>query len=300
MKTRLLAALLAMNAIAAAAQPGSGEVQLRTRIQEITETADAAVGVALIVDGRDTLTVGDGRHYPLMSVMKLHQAVAVCRLIEERGLTLQTETAVAKEDLKSGTWSPLRDKYPEGGISLSAAELLRLTLQQSDNNACDIIFDRFAGPPEVDSLLRTMGLTDFAISATEDEMHRNPDRCLDNWSTPLSAATLMDRLARGDLPLDRGQLDFLRQTLLGCDTGQQRLPLPLQGTDARTGHKTGTSDRGADGRWTGINDVGFVLLPDGRLYTLAVFVADSGLSMEESEKLIADISAAVYEALRHD
>jgi len=37
----------------------------------------AEVGVAIIADGKDTVTVENNRRYPLMSVFKLHQALAV-------------------------------------------------------------------------------------------------------------------------------------------------------------------------------------------------------------------------------
>ncbi len=279
-----------------AAAPASEERDLKTQIREIIAGADARVGVAVIADG-DTLTVNGSPDYPLMSVMKLHQAVAVARILEERGLPLTTTVHIYVQDLKAGTWSPLRDARPGGGFDMSVAELLRYTLQQSDNNACDILFDRFAAPEHVDSIIRSMGFRDFRIAATEDEMHRDLKKCRENVSSPLSAADLMDRLASGTLPLGKEYADFIRSTLLECRTGLNRLPLPLEGSGALIGHKTGTSDREADGRWTGINDVGFVLLPDGRSYTLAVFISDSALGMEENEKLIADISGAVYSEL---
>lgn len=293
MKSRLFL-LLAL--VLTAAAPASAEGNLKTQLQKIIAGADARVGVAVIADG-DTLTVNGSPDYPLMSVMKLHQAVAVARILEERGLPLTTTVHIYVQDLKAGTWSPLRDARPGGGFDMSVAELLRYTLQQSDNNACDILFDRFAAPEHVDSIIRSMGFRDFRIAATEDEMHRDLKKCRENVSSPLSAADLMDRLASGTLPLGKEYADFIRSTLLECRTGLNRLPLPLEGSGALIGHKTGTSDREADGRWTGINDVGFVLLPDGRIYTLAVFISDSALGMEENEKLIADISGAVYSEL---
>lgn len=293
MKSRLFL-LLAL--VLTAAAPASAEGNLKTQLQKIIAGADARVGVAVIADD-DTLTVNGSPDYPLMSVMKLHQAVAVARILEERGLPLTTAVHIYVQDLKAGTWSPLRDARPGGGFDMSVAELLRYTLQQSDNNACDILFDRFAAPEHVDSIIRSMGFRDFRIAATEDEMHRDLKKCRENVSSPLSAADLMDRLASGTLPLGKEYADFIRSTLLECRTGLNRLPLPLEGSGALIGHKTGTSDREADGRWTGINDVGFVLLPDGRSYTLAVFISDSALGMEENEKLIADISWAVYSEL---
>lgn len=60
------------------------------------------------------------------------------------------------------------------------------------------------------------------------------------------------------------------------------------------GHKTGTSDKNSGGEYTGINDIGFVSLPDGRRYTIAVFIKNSREKMSTNIRMIADISAAVY------
>lgn len=50
-------------------------------------------------------------------------------------------------------------------------ELLTYTLQWSDNNACDILFDHIIDPQQTDVLLRCMSEKDFNISATEREIH---------------------------------------------------------------------------------------------------------------------------------
>lgn len=277
--------------------PGKAGEPLRRQIQAIADKADAQVGVAVIVDGKDTLTVNNNVRYPLMSVMKFHQALAVAHALEERGLPLSTALRIEQPDLLPDTYSPLRDRYPQGGISLLVGELLVYTLQLSDNNACDILFKYLGGVEPVERFIRSLGVEDFALSATEDDMHRHPDKCYDNWSTPFSVALLMDKLAADALPIDTAYTHFIRRTLLDCQTGQMRLPVPLQGTPARIGHKTGTSDPNARGEWTGINDAGFVLLPDGRRYAIAVLVKDSKLSLRDTEKVIADISEVVYRYL---
>ncbi|KAB4468162.1 serine hydrolase, partial [Bacteroides thetaiotaomicron] len=91
--------------------------------------------------------------------------------------------------------------------------------------------------------------------------------------------------------------NFLKETMLNCQTGTNRLPVPLLDTTARIGHKTGTSDRNVQGELIGINDVGFILLPDGKRYTIAVLVKDSKESMADTEKIIANISGIVYHHL---
>lgn len=81
--------------------------------------------------------------------------------------------------------------------------------------------------------------------------------------------------------------------MLDCATGLQRLPSPLEAAGAGIGHKTGTGDVSAEGRIIAVNDAGCVFLPDGRAYSIAVFVADSAYDMAMTEKIIADISAIV-------
>lgn len=271
--------------------------ELREQLQGIIAKADAQVGVALIVDGKDTLTLNNEAHYPLMSVMKYHQALAVTHYLDVHRLPLSTSIPIEEEDLHPDTYSPLRDRYPKGGVRLSVSELLTYTLQLSDNNACDILFDYTGGVAQTESYLRSIGCSGFALSATENDMHQDLSRCYDNWSTPLSAAQLMDRLVTDTLPIDTTYTRFIRETLLSCQTGKSRLPFPLQGTDVQIGHKTGTSDRNAQGEWIGINDVGFVLLPDGKRYTLAVLVKHSKHRFEDTEKIIADVSTAVFRFL---
>ena len=44
-----------------------------------------------------------------------------------------------------------------------------------------------------------------------------------------------------------------------------------------------------------VNDIGTVILPDGRHFSLTVFITDAGCSMEECEETIAVIARIVME-----
>ena len=50
---------------------------LHQDIARIIEGKRARVGVAVIIDGKDTVTVNNEERYPMMSVFKFHQALAV-------------------------------------------------------------------------------------------------------------------------------------------------------------------------------------------------------------------------------
>lgn len=272
------------------AQP---DVSLKQELDGRIKDCRAQVGIALVLDGKDTLTFHNEVAYPLMSVYKLHQALAVGKYLHERGETPEKRISIGKEDLKPDTYSPLRDKYPDGNVSLSVRELLEYTLQWSDNNACDILFAHTGGTVGTDRYIHSLGLKEVEILYTEDEMHQDLDKCYGNWSLPLEMARLLEMLFTVDLKMGDFQ-PLIRQILSTCRTGLKRLPKPLEGTEAQIAHKTGTGDRSAAGSLIGINDAGVVFLPDGRRYTLVVFVKDSLESMEETEQIIADVSEIVY------
>lgn len=282
--TLCIAALLCITAAA--------EESLRNEIDRFTESRNAQTGVAVILPDGSMTSVNNGTHYPLMSVMKLHQAMAVADIMERKGISLEMKVGITKDDLKDGTYSPLRDRHPEGGIELSVKELLDYSLLLSDNNACDILFRLFGGTKATNLYLRTLGLENCEITQTEEEMHRDAGNCHKNWSTPEAAALLVKALL--EQAESRPMFAHIVRTISGCKTGTDRLPAPLEDTGAIIGHKTGTGDRNSKGQLMGINDIGFVTLPDGQRYIIAVFVTDSDESPEATAGIIAEISRIVY------
>ena len=273
---------------------GAGLEGLEEELRRLIAGKKAEVGIAVIIDGQDTLVVNNDARYPMMSVFKFHQALAVADVCGRKGISLDSLVRVRPQDLKRDTYSPLRDRYPDGGVSLPVGGLLEYTLLLSDNNACDILFDRFGGPEAADKFIRGLGLQQFAIEVTEDEMHKDLDLCYRNWTTPLEAARLLELFISGKA-VQGVFRDFIEKTMLSCRTGEDRLPAPLVGADAVIGHKTGSGDRNAAGRLIGTNDIGFVFLPDGRHYTIAVLVKDSEEDARATSRIIADVSEAVYE-----
>ena len=94
------------------------EGELRRELRQLLSGYDAGVGVAVVADCGDTVTVNNDRYYPLMSVVKLHQAIYVAHYLDSLGLSMDYEVYIAPGDLKPNTYSPLRDRYPQGGIAL--------------------------------------------------------------------------------------------------------------------------------------------------------------------------------------
>lgn len=130
-------------------------------------------------------------------------------------------------------------------------------------------------------------------------MHRDLRLCYQNWTSPLDAAKLLDLFVSRPLFTEPHQT-FIKQTMIECETGKDRLAQPLEATDAIIGHKTGTGDLNARWRLIGTNDIGFVFLPDEERYTIAVFAKDSEESPEATAAIIADISRIVYQYIQRD
>ncbi|MDE7378912.1 MAG: class A beta-lactamase [Paraprevotella sp.] len=292
---KILAGLYSV-AIAVVMFPATSHAQgeaLETVLDKYVRTHEAEIGIAVITDRHDTVCVNNNRRYPMNSVMKLYQAMAVANAMQRRGHRLDSVIAVRQNEMAGDTYSPMRDRYPSGDIHISVGDLLKYSLQQSDNNACDILFRHIISVAETDNYIRSLGVDGFSIAADEADMHADTSRVSDNWTRPLTAALLINRLFTEQL-YDNEYWLFLLKTLNGCTTGASRLAKPFLSTNVVIGHKTGTGFPSADGHPQGINDVGFVRLPDGRCYSVAVFVKSSRYDMAETERMIAEISEIVW------
>ena len=124
-------------------------------------------------------------------------------------------------------------------------------------------------------------------------MHDDLSVCYSNWTTPLAAAALLEKFY--GVRDSSEYTGYVWKLMSDCRTGRNRIPRHISGKVSQIAHKTGTGDINADGRIIAVNDIGVVLLPDGRHYSIAVFVSDASAGMEECEEFIAMVSESVYE-----
>ena len=273
------------------------KAELKKELTAIADSAKGDVGIALIYDG-DTLTVNNDAIYPMMSVFKLHQAVALCRMFEENGTSLDSVMTLRRSELDPDTWSPMLKDHSDEEISLPMRRLLEYTLIESDNNASNEMFVRLMPPAACDSVIAgIIPRGSFEIRFNEAEMQADHSRAYSNRTSPLGAAILIDRLFTDTL-VGKSYQDFIKSALLRCQTGPDKISAALSETEGITiGHKTGSGYRDENGRLTASNDVAFISLPDRRHYALAVFVKDFDGTDAEAAATIARISAAVIKAL---
>jgi beta-lactamase class A len=267
---------------------------LRKQLDSIIQTKKADIGVAVLgLEDRDSLTVNPNKDYPMQSVYKLHLALAILHDVDKGKLALNQPILIQKSDLLPNTWSPMRDKYPEGNVSLPLSDILSFSVSKSDNNACDVLFRLVGGTKKVHKYIRKLGIKNVNISATEQEMSKDWSIQFTNKTRPFSAVELLDKFFNQPI-LKKETHDFLWKILVETTTGPNKIKglLPV-GTVV--GHKTGASGTNKEGITGASNDVGIVTLPNGKHVALAVFVANSSGNTAENDRTIAEIAKAVWD-----
>lgn len=272
---------------------------LADSLSRIASACPGEMGVAVIVNDAETVTVNNQSVYPMMSVFKVHQALALCDDFDKSGLSLDTLLTINRSELDPKTWSPMMKDHPESVMSLTVRDLLRYTLTQSDNNASNLLFKRLVDVAKTDSFVATIiSRSSFRIAYTEEEMKANHARAYSNYTSPLGAAILMNRLFTEKLVSD-GKQDFIKNTLKECETGTDRIAAPLlEEPGAVIAHKTGSGYVDENGVLVAHNDVAYICLPHNNIsYTLAVFVKDFKGNEAQASRYIARVSAVVYSLL---
>ena len=293
MKYRLLMLILACWLIPINMECATGMSALskvRQNLYDFVADKDAEIGVAIIYNGRDTISVNGDKSFPMASVYKFPQALHVADFMRDNHLLLSDTCEIFAWEMRDDTWSPMRDQYGQMDLRLPFSEIINFSLTQSDNNACDILFRIVGGPSMTQSFITGLGFDGIHVLSTEDEMHKDVSLGRINSTTPIEMAKLMDFFNFG-LRNQTEYYRFVAKCMENCETGLTRLARPISTVkNIVFGHKTGTGDVDDNGRISAVNDAGYINLQDGQRYAIAVLVSNSGYNMPETEKLIADIS----------
>lgn len=263
---------------------------LRSTIDSIISAHEGKVGVGLIA-GRDTLAIGDSLRLPLMSVFKLHIAIAVL----DKGLSPDSVVEMAASDLHPDTWSPLRDSTGIRDISIPVGRLLYYSVCRSDNNACDKLIELAGGINKVDSCARRLTDKPFELGVTEHSMFMDHSLTYRNWSSPLALCEIMEAVYSGRA-LRPAETQYLTGLLSDSSTGREKIAGGVP-KEAFLGHKSGLSFRTPEGIRMTSADVAAIRLRDGRTAYLSIVVKDTPETDEETARLFKEIAEVVYTQL---
>ena len=259
---------------------------------------------ACIMRNDSIVGINENERFAMHSVMKFPQALYVADYLNRKGLNLDDTIVVDKADLMQDTWSPMLKLF-EGKKAFSYAELLELSLSQSDNNACELLF-KHCGTPNgrsseshpslledgrvvtdegkakaVENYMRELGFHGIHVRMTEEQMHKNPAKAIENSATPAEMVRLFEWFYHHKD--DNQYLTFIWKAMADCSTGLKRIPAAIP-ADAHIVHKTGTGFPLPEGLQD-MNDAGIILMPDGSHAIIAVFTTHS-----TSEDVIANIA----------
>ena len=266
---------------------------LQENIDAIVSDKQAEIGV--VIEGFDShprAGFNENRLFPLQSVVKFPIALAVLDQVDKGKINLDDTLFLKPSDLLPNTHSPLREKYPDGNATVSIREIVRETVSNSDNNGCDILLRLLGGPQVVDQYIKNLGIADMHIAVNEAQMHASHDAQYKNRATP-AAMTRLLKLFYDRKLLKPDSQEFLWTAMKDSMTAPGRLRSPLP-AGTQLIHKTGTGDYSPkDGSI--VNDVGIIIMPDGRPVFISVLINHSTMSIMDTEKIIAALSGAAWE-----
>jgi beta-lactamase class A len=267
---------------------------LEQKINSIVKNKKATVGVS-VLGFEDNFQYGKNaeKKLPMQSVFKFHIAAAVLDYVDQGKLSLDQKILLDKTNLLENTWSPLRDKYPQGNVEVPLREILEYTVAKSDNNGCDIMLKLLGGTQNVQKFMDAKGVKGFQIKFNEAEMHKDWNAQYQNYSTASSATDVLKKFHDGKL-LSKKSTDYLMKVMLSTSTGKNKLieQLPENTPVAR---KTGASGKNDAGLTGAENEIAIVTLPNGKHYAISVFVSNSTETDVVNCKMISDISKSVWD-----
>ena len=268
---------------------------LKKQINAITNDKNATVAVS--VTGIDFPLHFENKNgekkLPMLSVFKFHIALAVLNKVDQGKLKLDQPIFIKKADLLENTWSPIREKYPDGNIEMPLSELIKYTVAKSDNNGCDLLLRLIGGTETVQKFINNKGIKNFTIKADEAQMHKGYEFMYWNTTSTNDSNLLLTNFFDGKV-LSKNSTSFLMKTMIETTTGTTKIVAQLpKGTPVA--HKTGSSGKDEKGLTIAENDIGIITLPNGKHYAISVFVSDSMETEETNTKMIADISKRVFD-----
>jgi beta-lactamase class A len=307
-------AFLASGASAAPIAP------LQQEIARLAEPVEGIVGIAAWrLDGRGPrVLINADQSFPMASTFKVAVAGKILSKMDRGELALDRLIPVPRAMVVESEGIGATFRHP--GVSVSVENLLELMLTVSENTATDLLTQLAGGPGAVTAWVRGQGvnglrvdrdtaglLRDFyglqpgsfpeALAAALktnpklEEIGDKPSPTFDSdprdTSTPLAMGSLLERIFSGKAlsPASTKRLsDIMERNTTGKARIRGRLPNGIV-----VAEKTGTIGGS-------LNDVGLITLPGGGgKLILAIFIKQSKKPFEERERVIAEISRALYD-----
>lgn len=220
------------------------------------------------------------------STFKMYLAAATLIRIQDGQERLDRAVPITRADMISH--APVTE--PAVGSTLTVEQLMKGTVEVSDNPAANILLKAMGGLEALRAFYRSIGDDTTRVDRFEPEMNRlDGDK---DTIRPMDSANNIHRLFFSDeTPLSADSRARLLQWMTDSPTGAGRIKAGVP-TGWRVAHKTGTGGYGPT------NDIGVLYPPRGAPITIAVYY-HAATDDPANEGVIAETTRRVLEAFGH-
>lgn len=223
------------------------------------------------------------------STFKMYLAAATLLRVQSGEEQLDRAVPVTAADMINH--APVTE--PAIGGTLTIEQLMKGTVEVSDNPAANILIREMGGLDALRAFYRGIGDNDTRVDRLEPEMNRlDGDK---DTITPIQSVANIDRLlVSPDTPLNAASKTLLLRWMFDSPTGMGRIKAGVP-SGWRVAHKTGTGGYGPT------NDIGVLYPPSGDPVVIAVyFHATRTSSPAQNDAVIADATRMALSAFGHD
>lgn len=243
------------------------------------------LGLALSTGGRRFAYRPDER-FVYCSTFKMYLAAATLLRVQAGGERLDRAIPVTQADMVNH--APVTE--PAIGGTLTIEQLMKGTVEVSDNPAANILIRELGGLDALRAFYRGIGDVDTRVDRLEPEMNRL-DGDKDTITPVQSVANIHRLLVSSDTPLSAASKTLLMRWLVDTPTGMNRIKAGVP-AGWIVAHKTGTGGYGP------VNDIGVLYPPSGDPIVMAAyFHATRESTDDQREAVIADATRIALSAL---
>ncbi|OYD07405.1 class A beta-lactamase [Paludifilum halophilum] len=270
---------------AAPSKQQNQETAVTDDFAKLEEKFDARLGVfALDTGTNQTVTYRPDERFAYAST---HKALSVGALLQQKSIEdLDQKITYTRDDLVN--YNPITEKHVDTGMTLK--ELCDASLRYSDNTAANLIFEQLDGPRGFKKSLREMGDNVTNPERIEPELNEVKPGETHDTSTPRALATSLQAFTIGEaLPTEKRSLltDWMKRNTTGSTLIRARVP-----KDWKVADKSGGAGYGIR------NDIGIIWPPKSDPIVLAILSHRDKKDDEYNDKLIAQATKEVVEALK--
>jgi beta-lactamase class A len=301
---------------------------LQVALNNLNISANQEIGIGVL-----DLNTGESwfrnrkQQFPMQSVYKLPIAIAILKCVDENKISLGQPVTITRQDFAPGN-SPITKEINGNRAQFTVQDLLNRAVGISDNTASDALVRLIGGPSKVNEILGKLNIHNIRVDRFEQQIQpdsvglKNPQPAWSDAKTfeaiiqqtpasvkqtalkkyltdPRDTATpegLVDLLAKLHTKqlLSSDSTALLLQIMTNSPSGQKRLKAGLP-KNWSIAHKTGTGEE-ILGVGSATNDVGIISSPSGKQIAIAVLIPGSKVTLEERERLMANVAATVVQA----